>query len=118
MISVKRKRRSVAMRLYVLAGTAVACLLAPGYGFAAAPAAAVDAYNRGAIAQKARNLDEAIHDYDQAIATDGTMEFAWANLGTVYLDKGDDDRAIADLTRAVSLDDTDALAHGNRGKAY
>jgi tetratricopeptide (TPR) repeat protein len=103
----------------LLTAAAVALLVASAPLAAhAAPAEALNAYNRGATAQKARNLDAAIGDYTQALQIDPSFEYAWANRGTCWLDKGDDARAVSDLTRAIRLDGSDVLALGNRGKAY
>jgi tetratricopeptide (TPR) repeat protein len=105
------------MKLLTTAGLGLLIATAP-LAAHAVPEAAKDAYNRGAIAEKAHDLDGSIRDYTQALQIDPSFEYAWANRGGVWFLKGDDERAISDLTRALRLDGADVLALSFRGKAY
>jgi len=62
--------------------------------------------------------DDAIADYDKAIALDPNVATAYTNRGVTYGRKGDYDRAIADYTKAIAIDANHANAYYNRGVAY
>ena len=49
---------------------------------------------------------------------DPTPAEAYYGRGTVYLNQGDDDKAIAEFTEAIGLDPTSADAYNRRGFAY
>jgi tetratricopeptide (TPR) repeat protein len=70
----------------------------------------------GACLDKGKH-DEAIADYDKAIALDPNFALAYSNRGLAYAKKGDVDRAIADYTKAIALDPNFADAYTNRGVA-
>ena len=71
----------------------------------------ISAYDRG-------DLDQAIANYDQAIALDPQFAIAYNNRGNAYYYKGDLDQAIADCDQAIALDPQYAAAYNNRGLAY
>jgi tetratricopeptide (TPR) repeat protein len=62
--------------------------------------------------------DDAIADYDKAIALDPNYATAYSNRGIVYHKQSEFDRAIADFTKAIALNPKDAAAYNNRGNAY
>ena len=62
--------------------------------------------------------DDAIADYDRAIALDPKDATAYTNRGVAYGRKGRVNRAIADYDKAIALDANVALAYTNRGVAY
>ena len=49
------------------------------------------------------DYDQAIADFDEAIALDPQDALAYANRGYAYYNLGDDDKAIADYERALEL---------------
>ena len=71
----------------------------------------------GACLDKGKH-DEAIADYNKAIALDPNFVLAYFNRGVVYGRKGAFDRAIADYTKAIALDPNFADAYTNRGVVY
>ena len=62
--------------------------------------------------------DDAIADYDKAIALNPNHAYAYNNRAVAYGIKGDLDRAIADLDKAIALNPNDATAYTIRGNAY
>ena len=62
--------------------------------------------------------DDAIADFDKAIALDPNDAAAYGNRGNAYYSKGEVDRAIADYTKVIALNPNDAKAYYNRGNAY
>ncbi len=62
--------------------------------------------------------DDAIADYDKAIALNPNDATAYTNRGVAYGSKGAFDWAIADHSRAIALDPKYALAYTNRGLAH
>ena len=62
--------------------------------------------------------DDAIADFDKAIALDPNDAAAYGNRGNAYYSKGEVDRAIADYTKAIALDPKLVQARYNRGIAY
>ena len=62
--------------------------------------------------------DDAIADFDKAIALDPNDAAAYGNRGNAYYSKGEVDRAIADFDKVIALDPNDAIAYDNRGVAY
>jgi tetratricopeptide (TPR) repeat protein len=61
--------------------------------------------------------EQAITDYDQAIALDPDDAVAYNNRGLARYDQGDPEGAIADYDRAMALNPDYAAAHNNRGVA-
>ena len=64
------------------------------------------------------NWDAIILRCDDLIAQDMTNFKTFVERGNAYLNKGDDDRAIADYDTAISLDPDCAEAYGRRGDAH
>jgi tetratricopeptide (TPR) repeat protein len=62
--------------------------------------------------------DDAIADYDKAIALDPNVAIAYTNRGLAYGQKREVDRAIADYTKAIAIDPNFVLAYALRGGAY
>jgi len=62
--------------------------------------------------------DDAIADYDKAIALDPNVALAYTNRGSAYYRKGEYERAIADHSKAIAIDPNHANAYYNRGVAY
>jgi tetratricopeptide (TPR) repeat protein len=61
--------------------------------------------------------EQALVDYDRAIALDPGHAFAYNNRGNARSAQGDLEGAIADYDRAIDIDPDDALAYYNRGLA-
>ena len=82
------------------------------------PANMADIYYNRAYAYDNKALyDQALADYNQAIALKPDFTFAYHNRGVSYRHKGLYDLAIADFTRAIALKPDYALAYKNRGLA-
>jgi len=62
--------------------------------------------------------EQAIADYDQAIALKPDYALAYYNRGIAYRQKGDLDHAIADYDRAIALEPDYTDAYVSRGIAY
>ncbi len=62
--------------------------------------------------------DDAIADYDKAIALVPNFALAYTNRGSAYYRKGEYERAIADHSKAIAIDPNHANAYYNRGVAY
>jgi Tfp pilus assembly protein PilF len=62
--------------------------------------------------------DDAIAEYDKAIALNPNVALAYTNRGLAYAEKGEVDRAIADYTKAMAIDPNFVLAYALRGGAY
>ena len=61
--------------------------------------------------------DDAIEDYDRAIAIDPDYVVAYSNRSVAKSHKGDYDGAIADCSNAVAIDPNYSAAYNNRGAA-
>ena len=57
--------------------------------------------------------DDAIADYDKAIALDPNVALAYTNRGGAYYMKGDKDQTIADFCKALEIDPSDHLTKNN-----
>ena len=73
--------------------------------------------NRGLAYTDVVDYDNAIADYDRAIAIDPNYADTYHNRGFVKAHKGDYDGAVADYDRAIALDPNYAYAYNNRGIA-
>ena len=71
--------------------------------------------DRGSAYINVGEYDDAIADYDRAIALDPNYAAAYNNRGVARAHKGDYDSAIADYDRTIALDPNYAAAYDNRG---
>lgn len=79
----------------------------------------VDALNlRGVLHLQAKRLDEALADFNAAIAIDRFAYVAYSNRGAVYRARGEFDLAIADQTKALSFFPDYAPAYIRRAITY
>ncbi len=62
-----------------------------------------------------RSIDDAIADYDQAIAINPKDFNAFNSRGKAYVAKGDSSRAIMDFTQAIQFGPSYVEAYDNRG---
>ena len=65
-----------------------------------------------------RKIDDAIRDYDQAIAINPKDFNAFNSRGKAYVAKGDSNRAITDFTQAIQFGPSYVEAYNNRGLSY
>lgn len=73
---------------------------------------------RGYCYRKLSLVQEAIHDYSQAIALAPDQVRAYNNRGFLYAKCNRFEEAIADYTKAIQLDPLNAYAYHNRGISY
>jgi len=62
--------------------------------------------------------DQAIRDFDRALALQPGLVVAWRNRGLAHKAKGDYDRALADYEQAIVFAPNDARLYNERGTAY
>jgi len=74
-----------------------------------------DHSNRGATLKELGRREEALRDYDQAIALDPTYAQAYSNRGLTLAELGRREEALRDYDQAVTLDPALAPAYANRG---
>jgi tetratricopeptide (TPR) repeat protein len=77
-----------------------------------------DHYNRGVIYQSQGKSEEAIAEYQQAIALDPQYGWAWSNLGNIWLSLGKAKEAIECYQQAIAVDPKDASFHNNLGYGF
>jgi tetratricopeptide (TPR) repeat protein len=82
-------------------------------------------WNRGNAHMALRRIEDAIRDYDQAIAINPKDFNSFNSRGKAYVAKGDrrnnpiaDSNAIADYTQAIQLNPSYVEAYNNRGLFY
>ncbi|NEZ65041.1 tetratricopeptide repeat protein [Leptolyngbyaceae cyanobacterium CCMR0082] len=73
--------------------------------------------NRGNVRVSQNKLQDAIHDYDQAIALDPLQPDPYLNRGAAYEAVGNWQEAIDDYNRLLKLSPDDPAAYNNRGNA-
>jgi tetratricopeptide (TPR) repeat protein len=67
---------------------------------------------------KEGSYDQAIGQFNEALALDANHAEAYVLRGMAYIDKADYDRAIADCTKALEIEPELDKAYYGRGKAY
>jgi tetratricopeptide (TPR) repeat protein len=76
-------------------------------------------FNARGLAREGKGQhDEAIADYDRALALNPKYAAALINRANAYRGKGRDDQAIADLDRAIAMEPKNFLAHFARALTY
>lgn len=74
--------------------------------------------NRGVAYAELKEHDEAIADFNRALALDPKYAQPYNNRGLTYDEQGEFDKAMSDYRQAIALDPKDAQAYYNRGLAY
>nr|WP_309136648.1 tetratricopeptide repeat protein [Streptomyces sp. FT05W] len=74
--------------------------------------------HRGILLYRSDQDEEALTEFDRAIAHNARNALAWARRGEEHRLLGNGDQAVADLTAALELDPTNAWALGSRGQAH
>lgn len=74
--------------------------------------------SRGYWLTKKKNYDEALKDFDRALAIDSKEVEFYDYRADVYLAKGEIDLAIDNYNQSIRIDPTYAAAFFSRGKAY
>jgi tetratricopeptide (TPR) repeat protein len=75
-------------------------------------------FNRGHSFEASGQYDQAISDYNRAIAAKPDYAIAYEARGNSYYKLRQFDWAITDYTRAIALMPDNAESYGNRGNAY
>ena len=70
-------------------------------------------FERGYVFLKAKNMDEAIRCYSEAIHFKSEFWEAYGNRGNAYFDKGDMDSAIADYNKVIQINPHDGKTYSN-----
>lgn len=73
---------------------------------------------RGVDYDKQGNFDQAVADFNKAIAVFPTLSYPYIHRGVAYREHGDYDLAIADFTKDLTLEPTWAQDYYDRGIAY
>ena len=73
---------------------------------------------RGSVLGRAGRNQEALADFDRAIALDANYAQAYANRGQVHRQMNRLDLALADYNKALALDQNYAAAYLGRGQVY
>jgi len=87
--------------------------LPEGEGFTA-----IDYSNRAFTYYSLHRYEEALRDYNRAIALDPSNAVAYSSRGTAYDGQHRYEEALRDYTRAIALDPSYANAYSNRGGSY
>jgi len=74
-------------------------------------------FERGYQFQEARNLEEAIRCYTEAIRLEPGFLEAYGNRGNTFMNKGEVDNAIADYDQVLGLKPNDEVTYFNRANA-
>jgi tetratricopeptide (TPR) repeat protein len=74
-------------------------------------------FERGYKFQEAKNLEEAIRCYTEAIRIEPGFLEAYGNRGNTLMNQGDADLAIADYNQVLALKPNDAVTYFNRANA-
>jgi Flp pilus assembly protein TadD len=74
--------------------------------------------NRGVAFKNMGRFDEAIRDYDRAIALNPSYSKAFYDRGVAFNSMGQVDKALADFDRAITLDPFYVLSYNQRGLLY
>ena len=85
---------------------------------ASAPKTAEEYVNQGKEALKAKQLDQGIASFSEAVKLDPKSIAAHNNRGIAYCEKGNFDQAIADFSRVIEIDPKHGKAYNNRAVAY
>jgi tetratricopeptide (TPR) repeat protein len=75
-------------------------------------------FNRGHSYEASGQYDQAVSDYNRAIALKPDLAIAYEARGNSYYKLRQYDWAITDYTRAIALRPDNAEGYGNRGNAY
>ncbi len=82
------------------------------------PKTAQEYINQGKDVLKAKQYDQALASFSEAIKLDPKSAAAYNNRGIVYCEKGDFDQAIADFSKVIEIDPNHGKAYNNRAVAY
>ncbi|MFC8775959.1 tetratricopeptide repeat protein [[Kitasatospora] papulosa] len=74
--------------------------------------------HRGILLYRSDQDEEALTEFDRAIAHNARNALAWARRGEEHRLLGNEDQAVADLTAALELEPTNAWALGSRGETH
>ena len=77
-----------------------------------------DHHNRGLTYDALQRYDEALRDYDQAIALNPNLAQTYSNRSNTYQALQRYDEALRDCDQAIALDPNYAKAYNNRGNTY
>ncbi len=80
--------------------------------------AAVAHNNQGMSYDKQGQEEQAILEFDQALALDPKLALTYSNRGYVQDKQGNEALALQDLNQAIALDPNLAMAYNNRGNIY
>jgi tetratricopeptide (TPR) repeat protein len=89
-----------------------------GKNLLANPTSAIEYVMRGTAKAQLNDPEQAIADYDLAIAMNPRLLLAYNNRGNLYQYLGDVERALADFSKVLEIDARSAIAYNNRAIIY
>lgn len=89
-----------------------------GKNLLAHPTSAIEYVMRGTAKAQLNDPQQAIADYDLAIAMNPHLLLAYNNRGNLYQYLGDLERALADFSKVLEIDSRSAIAYNNRAIIY
>ena len=82
------------------------------------PEEAAASVQRGIACRQRGDINQALLEFDRAIACDPESALAFQGRANTYSTRGDFDKAITDYDRAIELDPRLSMSYINRGLAY
>jgi len=79
---------------------------------------ALDHLNRGNDYLAEKKYDEALREFEQAIAADNKFSDAYTGRGMAYYWKNNNERAVTEFNQAIKINPNDAKAYNGRGLTY
>jgi len=73
---------------------------------------------RGLVYYETEQYDDAFADFEQILARDDSLYYAWNNRANIYHYRGEIDLALADYTKSIDLYDLDPIPYANRANVY
>jgi tetratricopeptide (TPR) repeat protein len=110
---------NLSIRSSFIGAVAISMFLSAGFSFAQTPKLSINQLYASANADQAHgNLQAAIRDYRQILQLNPNLAAAYNNLGSLYYDTQQYQKAIATLQKGLRIDSHMASSHAILGSAY